>query len=140
MLSVVIPTRNRRATLVDTLARVLAQECPSSGFEVIVVDNGSTDETADALADLARRSGGRLRGLREPLRGPAAARNTGAAAASGEVIVFLGDDTEPADDQLLASHAAHHEAHPGRPSGQAASQRQVVVRPPAAHHGFGSGE
>lgn len=112
MLSIVIPTRNRRATLVETLDRVLTQRAPPNGFEVIVVDNGSTDDTAGALADLERRSGGRLRALREPLRGPAAARNTGATAAQGEVILFLGDDTEPADDGLLTSHAALHEDHP----------------------------
>ncbi|MGI8804184.1 MAG: glycosyltransferase family 2 protein, partial [Thermoleophilaceae bacterium] len=42
MISVVIPTRNRRATLETTVARVLEQECPAGDFEVIVVDNGST--------------------------------------------------------------------------------------------------
>ncbi len=112
MLSVVIPTRNRKATLVDTVARVLEQESPPGGSEVIVVDNGSTDDTADALGDLERRSGGRLRALHEPLRGPAAARNTGAAAARGEVILFLGDDTDPADHRLLARHATLHHERP----------------------------
>jgi glycosyltransferase involved in cell wall biosynthesis len=112
VLSVVIPTRNRRATLADTLAQVFAQEVPRGGFEVIAVDNGSSDETLETLADLERRSGGRLRALSEPVRGPAAARNAGVAAARGEVIVFLGDDTQPADRQLLARHVALHDARP----------------------------
>ncbi len=112
VLSVVIPTRNRRATLETTLERVLAQKSPADDFEVIVVDNGSTDDTPDALAALERCSEGRLHALHEPLRGPAAARNTGAAEARGEIIMFLGDDTEPADDRLLSSHAALHEARP----------------------------
>lgn len=112
VLSVVIPTRNRSARLVRTLDRVLEQKSPPDGYEVIAVDNGSTDDTPQALAALERRSEGRLRALHESLRGPAAARNTGAAAARGGVIMFLGDDTEPADDCLLLRHAARHEARP----------------------------
>jgi len=112
MLSVVIPTRNRLVTLLRTLDRVLGQEAPGDGFEVIVVDNGSTDDTPSSLAALERRSGGGLRTVSEPLRGPAAARNAGAAAARGDVLLFLGDDTEPAADDLLAEHSALHAARP----------------------------
>ena len=111
-LSVVIPTRDRCATLVRTLDRVLAQQPPPEGFEVVVADNGSRDGTLDALAELERAHAGRLRAVREPAPGPAAARNAGVAASRGEVIMFLGDDTEPATDDLLIRHAELHAARP----------------------------
>lgn len=112
MLSVVIPTRDRRATLERTLARVLAQKVPPEGFELIVVDNGSSDGTPALLEGLEARTGGRLRAVREPATGPAAARNAGAGAARGQVVLFLGDDTEPAADDLLVRHAELHAARP----------------------------
>ena len=112
MLSVVIPTRNRRSRLIETLDGVLAQRPPPGGFEVIVVDNGSTDETAVALAELEATGGDLLRVVAEPFRGPAAARNAGAAVARGDLLMFLGDDTEPADDELLAAHVALHATRP----------------------------
>lgn len=110
MLSVVIPTRDRRATVDRTVGRVLEQREPPEGFELIVVDNGSSDGTPALLERLEGDARGRLRALREPARGPAAARNAGVAAARGEVVLFLGDDTEPADPDLLLRHAELHAA------------------------------
>jgi glycosyltransferase involved in cell wall biosynthesis len=112
VLSVVIPTRDRSATLAAKLPRVLDQEAPPGGFEVVVVDNGSTDGTPQALAAIEKAAGGSLRAVHEPLRGPAAARNSGVSAAKGDLIMFLGDDTEPTDDGLLRAHVALHEARP----------------------------
>jgi glycosyltransferase involved in cell wall biosynthesis len=102
--SVVIPTHNRLEVLVEVLQSLEFQhEAPA--FEVVVVDDGSTDGTADWL---------RSRGFRMPLRvlvqenhGPAAARNTGVAAASGRWVAFLGDDTVPSAGWLAAHRAAH---------------------------------
>jgi len=83
-LSVVIPTYNRAALLRETLAAVLAQECPAD--EVIVVDDGSTDGTAQMLAGLG------VRLLRQANAGDLAARNTGLAAASGDLVAFCDSD------------------------------------------------
>ncbi|MEW6516878.1 MAG: glycosyltransferase [candidate division FCPU426 bacterium] len=103
--SVVIPTFNRRELLgrtLDTLARV---EVLPQDLEVIVVDDGSTDDTAAALA--ARRDPFSLVVLRqERSQGPAAARNQGAAAARGEILGFLDSDVlvDPAWWKRAAPH------------------------------------
>ena len=78
--SVIIPTRNRRALVCEAVASVLAQrDCVA---EVIVVDDGSTDDTGAALAETA---GERIRFHRQPARGVSAARNTARKSSSDEV-------------------------------------------------------
>jgi glycosyltransferase involved in cell wall biosynthesis len=103
-LSVVIPTHNRLEVLAEVIAALERQE-GAPAFELVVVDDGSTDGTGDWL---------RARSFRLPLlvltqenRGPAAARNTGVAVASGKWVAFLGDDTVPAVGWLAAHRAAH---------------------------------
>lgn len=83
-LSVVIPTYNRAALLCDTLSAVLAQDCPAD--EVIVVDDGSTDNTAEVVAKFG------VRFLRQANAGDLVARNTGLAAASTELVAFCDSD------------------------------------------------
>lgn len=112
MLSVVIPTRNRRARLCRTLERLLAQQAPAGGFELVVADNGSDDDTLEAVGRMERAAKGRLRIVSAPRPGPAAARNAGVRASAGDVILFLGDDTEPANDDLLAGHVELHRQRP----------------------------
>jgi glycosyltransferase involved in cell wall biosynthesis len=110
VLSVVIPTRNRREVLLATLESLERQRAPEGGFEVVVVDNGSSDGSAAAVRELAGGSDLQLQVVEEPHGGPASARNRGVAASSGELILFLGDDTEPADPGLIASHVRLHRA------------------------------
>jgi glycosyltransferase involved in cell wall biosynthesis len=89
--SIVIATRNRAALLRGCLAR-LAGQTAAGRFEVIVVDNASTDETAAMVAEAA--DGGlavRRTFVAEPNR--AKARNAGIAAATGQTIIFCDDDT-----------------------------------------------
>jgi len=92
--SVVVPTYNRKTTLRQTLTALMAQDYPD--YEVIVVDDGSTDGTGEMIA--AEFPG--VRYLRQANAGPAAARNRGIAAASGEVIAFTDDDCLPPLDWL----------------------------------------
>jgi len=99
--SVIVPTYNRRHLVGPTLAGALAQE--DVDLEVVVVDDGSSDDTA-AVAQ--------ARGavtIRHPVnRGLSAARNTGLHAASAPVVGFLDDDCEPEPDwaqQLLGVYA-----------------------------------
>ena len=89
-LSVVIPTFNRHRILQRTLASITEQELPIEDYEVIVVDDGSTDDTAGFLRDWKPRYA--FRALQGPHRGPSAARNLGIRAARGELVLFLDDD------------------------------------------------
>jgi glycosyltransferase involved in cell wall biosynthesis len=94
--SVVIPTHDRRAWLELTLRSVLRQH--HDALEVIVVDDGSTDDTAETLAVL---SDPRVRVIRHDTpRGVGASRNDGAARAKGEWIAFVDDDDLWAPDKL----------------------------------------
>jgi glycosyltransferase involved in cell wall biosynthesis len=86
LFSVVIPTYNRADLLGQTLESVFRQE--ADDYEVIVVDDGSTDNTADVVAAF----GDRVRFLRRPNGGPGAARNAGIGAARGDYLAFLDSD------------------------------------------------
>lgn len=108
--SVVIPTYNRREALAEVLAALDAQQGAPS-FEVIVVDDGSSDGSGEWLAEhQAGRppdAAPRLTVLRQENQGPATARNRGVETARAPRVAFLGDDTVPSPGWL----AAHREAH-----------------------------
>ncbi len=102
--SVVIPTYNRRAMVREAVASVLAQR--DANFELIVVDDGSTDGTFEMLAHLDR-----MTVERTERRGPAAARNRGIALASAPLIAFLDSDDLWAPDKLGRQLAFMREFH-----------------------------
>jgi len=85
-ISCIVPVFNGEAFIGEALESVFAQTLLPA--EVIVVDDGSSDRTADVV----RRFGKRVRYLRQQNAGPAAARNRGIEAASGELIAFLDAD------------------------------------------------
>ena len=103
-LSVVIPTYNRRDRLARVLAALERQTMPADEFEVVVVDDGSTDGSSDWLA--TRKPAYALRTLRLSNGGPARARNAGVEAATGDILLFIDDDVEPTDS-LIAEHLKH---------------------------------
>lgn len=107
--SVVIPTFNRWAILQETLAALTCQTHPAA--EVIVVDDGSTDGTGDGLPRWAamHRDELPLTVFRQTNAGPGRARNLGAAHATGDLVVFIGDDTIP-EPTFLAEHVRAHGA------------------------------
>lgn len=84
--SIIIPTHNRAGFLRDAIESIFAQE--ERDFEIIVVDDGSTDATPEILKPYA----GRIEILRQENRGPAAARNLGIDRARGEYVAFLDSD------------------------------------------------
>ena len=98
--SVVIPTYQRRTSVVSAV-RLFAQQEYQDWFEVIVVVDGSTDGTAQALRALDIPFP--LIVEEQPNQGRSAACNRGAALARGEILLFLDDDME-AHPQLLAEH------------------------------------
>jgi glycosyltransferase involved in cell wall biosynthesis len=98
--SVVIPTYKRPALLQRCLLALLNQNLPAERFEVLVVDDGQTDDTralVDALAEQMRHEGGPALHYLRPLgtRGPAGARNRGWRAARADLVAFTDDDTVP---------------------------------------------
>jgi glycosyltransferase involved in cell wall biosynthesis len=99
--SVIVPTHNRVGSVLRLLDSLSRQEMPAGDFEVIVVDDGSTDSTWKALVDLETPYA--LRILRQRNQGPAVARNAAIREAKGETIVFLDDDVVAAPD-LLSRH------------------------------------
>jgi glycosyltransferase involved in cell wall biosynthesis len=111
-LSVVIPTKDRAAALAGTLAALEAQQVGDAAVEAIVVDNGSSDATTEQVRSRSAAGTIPIRLLEQPSGGPAAARNAAVEAASGELLLFLGDDTEPEDSGLLRAHLELHAARP----------------------------
>ncbi len=105
--SVVVPTYNRSADLRAVVDAVERMTVPDGWqLELVVVDDGSSDGTWSWLE--RRRSNLRFSAARQPNSGPARARNLGVAAAAGEVVLFLGDDTVP-QPGWLAHHIEHHQ-------------------------------
>jgi len=103
--SVVIPTRNRRDRLSLTLRSALAQQDVS--LEIVVVDDGSTDDTSDVAS---RAGDARVRVLRnESALGESGARNRGVAEAKGGCVAFLDDDDLWAPEKLSAQLQAMRE-------------------------------
>ncbi len=110
--SVVIPTYNRLAELQKVIHAVEGQaRPPGTDLETVVIDDGSSDGTSDWLAGRSQEKANRV--FRQSNSGPARARNLGVEKATGEIIMFLGDDTEP-QPAWLVTHLDHHRLFGGR--------------------------
>jgi glycosyltransferase involved in cell wall biosynthesis len=105
--SVVIPTHDRAAILDATLAHLAGQRTTAS-WELIVVNNRCSDDTAVVVRRASEHASVPLSMVDVDKPGPAAARNAGAAAARGDVLVFLDDDIVVESDcieRVLAAQA-----------------------------------
>jgi len=111
LVTTIIPVYNRDAMLVEAVASVLAQTYRP--IEIVIVDDGSTDDTPRVAESLAREHPGIIRVLRQPNAGPGAARERGRLASRGEFIQHL-----DSDDLLLPRkferQVAGLRAHPDR--------------------------
>jgi glycosyltransferase involved in cell wall biosynthesis len=103
--SVVIPTYNRWDKLRRVLDGYREQSIPAADFELLVCDDGSTDETPERLREYSAAAPYALRHLRQENSGPASARNRGLRAAGAPTVVMTDDDCVPHPD-LLARHLA----------------------------------
>jgi len=134
LVSVIIPTYNRAALVAQAVASALAQTWRD--FEVLVVDDGSSDDTAAALAPFA----GQVTVLRRSSRGGvSAARNQGIAAARGQWLAFLDSDDLWLPEKLRRQWT-FLEAHPKLRLCQTEEtwvRRGVRVNPPLSHRKMG---
>lgn len=137
--SVVIPTRNRPASALQTLGTVLRSEYPSDRFEVIVVDNGSGEDERLEESELDPGDVA-VRLLREEASGGSNARNAGLHAATGEIVAFCDDDVL-VDPGWLASLALAF-AHSDRVGGAAGLTLPRELETPAQvwYEGFASAD
>ncbi len=105
--SIVIPARNEAGTIERALDSAVRQAWPLDALEVVVVDNGSTDGTARVVRRFAQRHPElSVRVVREPRPGVSRARNRGACAARGRVLLFLDADSR-LSPTMVATVLAH---------------------------------
>ncbi|MEM6327274.1 MAG: glycosyltransferase family A protein [Bacteroidota bacterium] len=102
--SAIVPVYNGRDHLADALASIVAQTCPPT--EVVVVDDGSTDGSADLAASIAETASVPIRVIRQDNAGVAAARNAAVAESQRDVFAFLDQDDRWTPDKLAAQLAA----------------------------------
>jgi lipid-A-disaccharide synthase len=103
--SVIICTKNRKDLLVESIRSLDNQDFPSGAYEILVVDDGSTDGTGEAVKKLETKCA--LRYLAIEWQGRAGARNCGIREARGEVVLFTDDDIL-APPQYLIEHFKYH--------------------------------
>ena len=99
-LSVVIPTYNRKDMLKECLETLQMQTYPKELFEVVVVNDGSSDGTDKFLKEYQKKAGYKLRYYNQENQGVSAARNLGIAKSLGDVVVFIDDDCMAEKDLL----------------------------------------
>lgn len=109
MISVIIPTYNRADYLKKSVLSVLAQTHPCT--EILVVDDGSTDDTSELVQSIARQSKVHIRYIYQENKGASAARNTGIRQAKCNVLCFL-DSDDWWDKNKIARQWAAMEEHP----------------------------
>lgn len=90
-LSIIIPVYNVETYLQKCVNSLLSQDIPKTDYEIILVDDGSTDKSGE-LCDYLAANNGNICVIHQQNRGPSAARNTGIAAATGKYIQFVDSD------------------------------------------------
>lgn len=112
-LSVVIPTFRRADILKKTLKSLHNQTMPKKDYEIIVVDDGSNDKGATKkVVESFSKKQTKTTYLHQKNQGQGVARNNGIKKAKGEIILLIGDDIIPANNQFLEQHIKFHKDHP----------------------------
>jgi glycosyltransferase involved in cell wall biosynthesis len=114
--SIIICTRDRKDLLAGAIRTLADQSVPHGAYEIIVIDDGSTDGTEEMVRSL--KPGCSLRYFNRPWKGRAGARNYGIEEAQGEIIIFVDDDILAPHD-FLFEHNRFHKIYP-----------QAIVRGP----------
>jgi glycosyltransferase involved in cell wall biosynthesis len=142
-ISVILCTYNRCEDLRIALASVAASKMPESdGWDVLIVDNNSSDRTRDVAQDFCGRYPGRFKYLFEPRQGKSYALNTGIKEASGEILAFMDDDVTVDSQWLQNLTEGLHDSEWAGSGGRILLQwpssvpNWLATNGPLARHGF----
>ena len=108
-ISAVVCTHNRGRQLRGTLESLIDQSLAKEEYEIVVVDNGSTDQTKDVVEELARKSAVPMRYVYEENIGLSHARNRGIRESAGEIVAFIDDDALADPDWASALLSAYEQ-------------------------------
>jgi GT2 family glycosyltransferase/predicted AlkP superfamily pyrophosphatase or phosphodiesterase len=108
-MSVIIPTHNRASILAECLQALDVQSYPHNRMEIIIIDDGSTDNTSEVSARFREKTDITTTYVAIPQSGPSAARNRGIQLAKGHIVLFIGDDII-STPTLVSEHVKHHMA------------------------------
>jgi len=126
--SLVVCTRNRAGRLRDFFGHLIALEPPPGGWELVLVDNASTDGTAAEIRAFAAAAPFPVRLVHAARPGLANARNAGLAHASGRILAFTDDDCYPRPDYLCAVVKVFDELGPGLLGGRVVLHDETDAR------------
>ena len=110
-ISVVVPTYNRSELLQRAVSSLFSQRAEGLNFEIVVIDNNSSDATPETVESLKANSPVELRSVRETRQGNAYARNAGIEQSRAPIIAFLDDDVE-ADENWVSTIKSSFERNP----------------------------
>lgn len=108
--SIIIPTYNRFEEIKKCLIDFENQNFPQKDYEIIIIDDGSTDKSFSKLNTLKNTLKNNIRIFKKKNRGPASARNFGIRIARGKYILFIDDDMYPSNN-LLKEHQSFHKKY-----------------------------
>lgn len=114
--SVIVPTYNRYDEINELLNSLVNQSLDDNLFEVIIVDDGSTDDTYKVVKNVIEKAPINLRFLKQDHKGPGEARNYGMKEAKGEYLLFIDSDCI-ADENWLTAYKIHLEQAKNKPAG-----------------------
>ncbi len=110
--SVIVPTYDRSSLLKLQLPYILNQSISAERYEIIIVDDGSTDDTEEVVSDLVKRNPTHtIRYIYQKNHGAAAARNAGAKISKGDLLIFIDSDVVP-DRHWISDHVYAHSLFP----------------------------
>jgi len=138
IISLIVCTRNRASALARCLEQIALQQLATDRWELILVDNGSTDETPTVIKEFAERAAFKVQLVLQPTPGQGRARNAGIKAAIAPLLAFTDDDCYPAPDFLQEMVAVFADERVGYAGGRVRlydrSDAPVTIREDEVSH------